>query len=164
MTGPETRPDVDVCPRCADGGSTIPVTAHDRDDNVFSHRCPVCRHEWTVRRTPQELTPPRSYQALYRAQSALTHATYDLEQWHAGRPGETDRNYVTAGVEATGRIDEVLAALQEARAALISERRRDEDLRALCVDAMLAARRSPNSATAPGDPAPEADQQAHTNP
>lgn len=166
MNAAASRPDVDICPRCADSGRTIPVHAHTRTNETdFEHRCPVCRHEWTIVRTPQELKPPRTHAALYRARTALRQATLMFGVWWQGPRGDyPGRNYVQAGHDAVARIDEAIAALHEARSVLVTALRRDEDLRGLRVDAITAARRTPDITTTPGVAAPEAAEPAHINP
>lgn len=163
---PESRPDVAVCPRCADNGHTIPVHAHARTNETdFEHRCPICHHEWTITRTPQELAPPRAHAELHRARTALKHAALMHGIWWQGpRSNHPSGGYVKAGHDAVTQIDEALKTLYAARGALVAQLRRDEDLSALRVDALLASRRTPDTTTTPGDPAPEAADQAHTNP
>lgn len=142
---PQSRPDVDICPACADSGKTIPVHAHTRDGDEFEHRCPICRHEWTVTRTPQELKPPRSAEKLDLARTSLSLAKLAAGSWHRGPSNEEEnRNYVRAGHDAVARIDETLRALYDARGALVTELHRDEDLSALRVDALLTARPTPD--------------------
>jgi hypothetical protein len=55
--------------------------------------------------------------------------------------GERSASAIKAGREAIEAIDQLIARLHEVRAQLVSERRRDEDIRAARVDAMLAERR-----------------------
>ncbi|GLY81882.1 hypothetical protein [Actinoallomurus iriomotensis] len=161
MTAP-SRPDVATCPRCANNGQTIPVHARTRDGDEFEHRCPICHHEWTIVRTPQELAPPASHAALHRARTTLKHAALLLGRWHRGPAADpTPGAYITAGHDAIKRIDEALRDLYDARSSLISELRRNQDLQDLRVDAILAARRTPDTTTTPGAHTPEAAEQAH---
>lgn len=166
MTAPEpqARPDVDLCPRCADAGRTVPVHAHDRDGAQFAFRCPIDGHRWQLARWPEELKPMRSHTALHRGRTALKQAAMALGVWHHGpsREGSQPGSYIKAGHDAVARIDEALRALYDARGALIGELGRNEELSAQRTDALLAARRGPENETAPGRPGPgTAHHQAH---
>ena len=57
--------------------------------------------------------------------------------------GERSAAAIGAGHEAVKDIDELIARLHQVRARLVAELRRDEDIRAARVDAMLAGRQDP---------------------
>lgn len=82
---------------------------------------------------------PLSRVQLNAARVSIGLAGLRLARWHRGgaedKPGDV---YVAAGHDAVGHIDEALKALHAVRAALISELRKDQDERAVRVDAMLA--------------------------
>lgn len=145
---PQVRPDVDVCPRCADSGTTVPVHAHTRVKTRYGFRCPIDGHGWTVDRRPEELRPLRSREQLDKARTSLRFASEALEYWHDGpsTPSPSGRPCATYGADALARIDEALAAVHAARASLVAEIRHDEDLSGTRVDAMLAARRKQREA------------------
>ena len=57
--------------------------------------------------------------------------------------GERSAHAIEAGHKAVKDIDELIARLHQLRARLVAELRRDEDIRAARVDAMLAGRQDP---------------------
>jgi hypothetical protein len=63
--------------------------------------------------------------------------------------GERTAAAITGGHEAIEAIDELLRQLYALRAQLVSELRRDEDIRAERIDRMLAARLTPAAADIP---------------
>jgi hypothetical protein len=89
---------------------------------------------------------PESYTALTDADERIGVASVFLAEWHAQRTG-IERSYVAAGHECIDAIDAALRALNQARSALITELRRDEDERFVRVDAMLAESRAARGVT-----------------
>lgn len=85
-----------------------------------------------------------SRRGLDLARLQLTQASTALEHWHAGPAAETGRAYTGYGQDAVTAIDRAIGALQQARAALVAERRRDQDARAARVDRMLNRSRPPS--------------------
>ena len=63
--------------------------------------------------------------------------------------GERSAKAIEAGHEAVRDIDELVARLHQLRARLVAELRRDEDIRAARVDAMLAGRQDPGHEATP---------------
>lgn len=103
--------------------------------------------------------------AIERARLQVALASHALGHWHEGSNGTGDKPYTAYAGETVTAIDAALRALHDARSALVTESRRDEDAAIKRIDELLARSRaarldaaeSPPSAQVP-DPAPESDR------
>lgn len=125
--------------------------AETHDGEVFA------AHVEMLRRNLQERvikpTDLGSRAAIERARLQVAKASHALGHWHEGSDGTGDEPYTAYCHESVTAIDAALRALHDARSALITESRHDQDARNAWIDELLSQSRAahPNGS---GDPSP----------
>lgn len=94
-----------------------------------------------------------SRDGIERARLQVAKASHALGHWHDGSNGTGDKPYTAYCHDTVTAIDAALRALYDARSALITESRRDEDARAAEIDELLSRSRA-ERLDAADDPSP----------